>query len=67
MTLGYATLGRTPLGEWSARRRETTLTTGIHAPGGIELALPASEQAQPHALDRAATGIGMRITQALNA
>ena len=32
------TVGRTPLDEWSARRRDlylTTLTTDIHAPGGI--------------------------------
>jgi hypothetical protein len=33
-----ATVGRTPLNEWSARRKDlylTTHTTDIHAPGGI--------------------------------
>ena len=29
------TVGRTPLDEWSARRRDLYLTTNIHAPGGI--------------------------------
>jgi hypothetical protein len=34
-----ATVGMTPLDEWSARRRDlylTTHTTNIHAPGGIQ-------------------------------
>jgi len=34
--------------------------TGIHAPAGIEPAIPASEWPQTHGLDRAATGIGIR-------
>jgi hypothetical protein len=32
--------------------------TDIHAPGGIEPTISASERQQPHALDRAATGLG---------
>jgi len=50
------TVGRTPLDEWSARRRDlwqhTTLTTNIHARGGI----------RTHSLRRrAATGTGNYI------
>jgi hypothetical protein len=42
ITLRHTTLGRTPLEEWSARRKDisrqhTILTTDIHAPrGGIQ-------------------------------
>jgi hypothetical protein len=74
MTLGYATLGRTPLDEWSARPRDVYLTThNSHErqtsmpPARFELGIPASKWVQPHVLDGAATGIGIRITQALNA
>jgi hypothetical protein len=63
MTLGYATLGRTPLDEWSARRRDTTLTADIHDTGGTELGLPASERAQPHALGRGYIGARSDTTQ----
>jgi len=61
----HTTLGRSPLDEWSARRRDLYLTvhntqnsreTSI-PPAGFEPALPASEQPQSHALDRAKTGI----------
>ena len=51
-------VGRTPLDEWSARRRDLYLTThntlarNIHAPEGFEPTIPASERPQTHALDR---------------
>ena len=59
------TVGRTPLDEWSARRRDLYLT--IHntlnrqtfmPPVGFEPTIPAGERLQTHALDRAATGTG---------
>ena len=58
------TLGRTPLDERSARRRDfTTHDTHNRQPAmpavGFEPAIPTSEQSQTHALDRAATGTGM--------
>jgi len=56
---------RTPLDEWSARRRELHLTTHNTSkkqtsmpPVGFELTISASERPQTHALERAATGIG---------
>jgi hypothetical protein len=60
------TLSRTPQNEWSARRRDIYLAThnthkrqtSIH-PEGFEPTIPASERPQTHALDRAATGIGL--------
>jgi len=57
------TIGRIPLDEWPARRRDLYLTThNTHKtfmpPAGFELAISASELSQTHALDRAATGIG---------
>jgi hypothetical protein len=61
------TVGRTPLDEWSARRRDLYLTThNIHKrqtsmpPAGFDPPIPASERPQTHALDRAATGTGIR-------
>ena len=61
----HTTLGRTPLDEGSARRRDLYLTThNIHKrqtsmpPAGFEPVIPASERPQSHAFDRAATGIG---------
>jgi hypothetical protein len=57
--------GRTPLDEWSARRRDLYLTTHhTHnrqismPPVGFEPIIPASGRPQIHALDRAATGKG---------
>jgi len=51
------TLGRTPLNEWSAWRRELYLTAynilKRHAPTlpvGFEPAIPGNERPQPHAL-----------------
>jgi len=68
ITLGHTTLGRTPLGEWSARRSDLYLTTqNSHKkqtslpPAVFEPAIPASEQPQTDAFDSAATGIGMYL------
>jgi hypothetical protein len=67
ITLRHITLGRTPLDEWSARRRDLYLIThNIHRrqtsmpTAGIEIAIPASERPQTHALGRVATGIGFK-------
>jgi len=62
----HATLGRTPLDEWSAWRRDlwqhTTLTRDISMPpAGFEPAIPASERPHTQALDRAATVIGNQM------
>jgi len=58
-----STVGRTPLDEWSARRRDLYLTThNTHnrqttmPPVGLETAISACERPQTYALDRAATG-----------
>ena len=63
--IGRTTLGRTPLDEWSARRRELYLTTqNIYEKqtsmplAEFEPTIPASERPQSHALDRSATEIG---------
>ena len=59
------TVGRTPLDEWSARRRDLYLTThNTHnrqtsmLPVGFEHTISAGERPQTYALDRAATGTG---------
>ena len=64
ITLRHTTLCRTPLYEWSARRRDLYLTThNTHnrqtsmPPAGFEPAIPTTERPQTHALYRAATGI----------
>jgi hypothetical protein len=64
-TLKHTTLGRTPLDEWSARRRDLYLLThNTHKrqtcmpPAGFEAIIPASVRPQTQPLDRAATGIG---------
>ena len=61
------TVGRTPLDEWSARRRDLYLTThNTHnrqtsIPSvGFEPAIPAGERPQTYALDRAATWTGLK-------
>ena len=58
-------VGRTPLDEWSARRRDLYLTKyNIHnrqttmPPMGFEPTAPAGERPQTYALDRTATGTG---------
>ena len=62
------TVGRTPLDEWSARRRDLYLTThDTHngqismPPVGFEPTISAGERPQTYALDRAATGTGIYI------
>ena len=59
------TVGRTPLDEWSARRRDLYLTShNTHSrqtsmtPVGFEPTISAGERPQTHALDRAAPGTG---------
>jgi hypothetical protein len=65
----HTTLGRTPLDEWSARRRDLYLTKhNTHKrqtsmpPARFEPTIPVSERPQTHALDRAATGIGIHAS-----
>jgi hypothetical protein len=60
---------RTPLDEWSARRRDFYLATqNSHnrqtcmPPAGFEPTMPSAERPQTCALDRAATGIGRERT-----
>ena len=60
------TVGRTPLDEWSARRRDLYLTThNTHnrrtsmPPVGFEPTISTGERPQIYALDRAATGTGL--------
>jgi len=59
------TIGRTPVGEWSARRRDLYLTThNTHIrqismpPLGFEPTISSGERPQTYALDRAGTGTG---------
>ena len=60
-----STVGRSPLDEWSARRRDLYLTAhNTHnrqtsmPPVGFEPKISAGERLQAYALDRAATGTG---------
>jgi len=62
------TVGRTPLDEWSARRKNLYLTThNTHnrqismAPVGFEHTISAGEQPQTYALDRATSLTGIFI------
>jgi len=62
-TQRHTTVGRTPLDEWSARRRFLYLTTHIThnrqtsmTPMGFEPTFSAGERQQTYALDRAANG-----------
>ena len=63
----HTTVGRTPLDEWSARRRElymatnNTHKTDIHTPTEFELANPERERSQTPGLDRSATGISLQV------
>ena len=59
------TVGRTPLDEWSARRRDLYLTTHntnnrqiSMPPVGFEPTISAGERPQTYALDRTTTGTG---------
>jgi hypothetical protein len=65
ITLRHTTLGRTPLDEWSARRRDLYLIThNTHKRqtsmpvAGFEPTIPERERTKTHNLDRAAIGIG---------
>jgi len=63
ITLRHSTGCRTPLDEWSGRRRDETdrkhkRQTSM-PPEGFEPSIPASERPQTHVLDRTATGIGL--------
>ena len=62
------TVGRTPLDEWSARRRDLYLTIhNIHNRqtsmplAGFKPTISAGERPQTHALHRAATGTGIKF------
>ena len=64
----HTRVGRTPLDEWSARRRDLYLTThNIHKretsilQAGFELAIPASDGSQTLSLDRWAKDVHIRI------
>jgi hypothetical protein len=66
ITLRHATLGRTPLDEWSIGCRDLYLSTHntnkrqtSMPPAGFEPAIPSSERQHTHTLDRAATVIGL--------
>ena len=61
------TVGRTPLDEWSPRRRDLYVTThNTHnrqtwmSPVRFEPTISAGERPQTYALDSAATGIGLK-------
>jgi hypothetical protein len=59
ITLIHTIVSRTPLKEWSARRRDNTQhlqARDIHTPGGIRI----RKRPQTQDLDRAVTGIGYR-------
>jgi hypothetical protein len=65
ITLRHTALGRTPLDEWSARRREVYVTSNnTHKkqatvpPAGFEPTVPPRERLQTHTLDRVANGTG---------
>ena len=63
------TVCRTPLGEWSARRKDLYLPTrNTHnrktsmPPVGLEPTISAGERPQTYALERAATGTDSRLS-----
>ena len=59
----HTKLCRTPLHEWSARRRDLYLPThNIYNRQTSMATVPAAERPQIHALDRADTGIGVLHT-----
>jgi hypothetical protein len=64
----HTTVGRIPLDEWSARRRDLYPTnkqrsqeTDIHDPSGIRTRNPSKQAATDLRVDRSATAIGLRI------
>ena len=66
------TVGRTPLDEWSARRRDYLTTHNTHnrqtsmPPMGFEPTILAGERPQTHALDRGGTGTGILLRYILH-
>jgi hypothetical protein len=60
------TVGRTPLNEWSVRRRDHLTTYNTHnrqtsmSPAGFKPTISAGERPQTNPLDRAASGTGNR-------
>jgi hypothetical protein len=67
------TVGRTPLDEWSARRRDLNLTThNTHnrqtfmPPVGFKPTIWAGERPQTYTLDRAAAGTDMLLFNLIN-
>jgi len=65
---GRTTVGRTPLDEWSARRRDLYVTThNTHnrqtsiPPAVFEPTISSGERSQTYALDRTASGTGIII------
>ena len=67
ITLIHTTLDRSPLDQWSARRRDLYLTTHttnkrqtFMPQAGFEPSIPASEWPHTHALDRAATWLSTK-------
>jgi hypothetical protein len=66
-TQGRTTVGTTPLDEWSARRRDLCLTkhnthTDRPALVGFAPIIPGGERLQTYALDRVATGTGLKTS-----
>ena len=68
-----ATVGRIPVGEWSARRRDLCLTThNTHNRQtsmprvGFEPTISAGERPKTYALDCVATGIGLNGRMTMN-
>jgi hypothetical protein len=66
--IAHTTLGKTPLEEGSARRRDLCLTVNnIHrgqvsmSPAGVEPIIPASQRPQTYVLDLAFSGAGRRF------
>ena len=72
ITLRNTTLGRTPLKEWSARRRDLSLTkhcslgTDFHAPGGVWNRNPSKRAAASPRLRQRGSGIGHCYWYAVN-
>jgi hypothetical protein len=73
ITLRHITLGRTPLYDWSTRRRELYLTTRntwkryTSMPlAGFEPTVPANERPQAHAVARAVTRFGRKRNRQTN-
>jgi hypothetical protein len=71
--IGRTTFGRTPLGEWSGRRRDLDLATHNNhyrqtsmSPARFEPTIAASERPQTHSLDRAVMARRVKSTKKPN-